>query len=416
MRNTERREIPFDLQQTVAAVMPAQLLRSVLDPRVQDPQQSHLDAQRGLTVHLSSRSLPRNRLDLLRISGQQKIPEGTMADTAETAALEHPRVYLVHMLVFTLVVCILTAILFPNIRNAFYANVGLNGLIIGTLLLGTLYAYRMVWRLFPEINWVNGFRIGQSNDDNQAMPVLLAPMATLLGDRQGRTVLSTNTMRSLLDSLASRLDESRDLLRYLVGLLIFLGLLGTFWGLLQTVTSVGDAIKNLDVTAGQSSSMFEELKSGLQKPLAGMGLSFSSSLFGLAGSLILGFLDLKASQAQNRFYHNLEDWLSTITDIQVGEGGGQTNAANYLRFDLQGLQRGIDKLGQQLENGKTAALPGGNPNESIEQLADAVASLVQQMREEQKMVRSWAQTQQVQQNEIQRLLIRATGPADKRTR
>jgi hypothetical protein len=338
-----------------------------------------------------------------------------MADTGETAALEHPRVYLVHMVVFTLVVGILAAILFPNIRNAFYANVGLNGLIIGTLLLGVLYAYRMVWRLFPEINWVNGFRVGQSGEENLATPVLLAPMATLLGDRQGLTVLSTNTMRSLLDSLASRLDESRDLLRYLVGLLIFLGLLGTFWGLLQTVTSVGDAIKNLDVTAGQSSSMFEELKSGLQKPLAGMGLSFSSSLFGLAGSLILGFLDLKASQAQNRFYHNLEDWLSTITDIQVGEGG-QTGTTNYLRFDLQGLQRGIDKLGQQLENGKSHA--GGNPgsNESIEQLADAVASLVQQMREEQKMVRTWAQTQQVQQNEIQRLLIRATGPADKRAK
>jgi MotA/TolQ/ExbB proton channel family len=336
-----------------------------------------------------------------------------MADTGETAALEHPRVYLVHMLVFTLVVCILAAILFPNIRNAFNANVGLNGLIIGTLLLGVLYAYRMVWRLFPEINWVNGFRIGQANDESLAMPVLLAPMATLLGDRQGQTVLSTNTMRSLLDSLASRLDESRDVLRYLVGLLIFLGLLGTFWGLLQTVTSVGDAIKNLDVTAGQSSSMFEELKSGLRKPLEGMGLSFSSSLFGLAGSLILGFLDLKAAQAQNRFYHNLEDWLSTITDIQVGEGG-QTGATNYLRFDLQGLQRGIDKLGQQLEGGKTAG--GGNPNESIEQLADAVASLVQQMREEQKMVRSWAQSQQVQQNEIQRLLIRATGPVDKRAK
>ena len=338
-----------------------------------------------------------------------------MADTGETAALEHPRVYLVHMLVFTLVVGILAAILFPNIRNAFYANVGLNGLIIGTLLLGVLYAYRMVWRLFPEINWVNGFRIGQNSEENLAVPVLLAPMATLLGDRQGRTVLSTNTMRSLLDSLASRLDESRDLLRYLVGLLIFLGLLGTFWGLLQTVTSVGDAIKNLDVTAGQSSSMFEELKSGLQKPLAGMGLSFSSSLFGLAGSLILGFLDLKAAQAQNRFYHNLEDWLSTITDIQVGEGG-QTGTSNYLRFDLQGLQRGIDKLGQQLENGKSSAGSVGNSNESIEQLADAVASLVQQMREEQKMVRNWAQTQQVQQNEIQRLLIRATGPADKRNK
>jgi len=220
-------------------------------------------------------------------------------------------------------------------------------------------------------------------------------------------------MRSLLDSLASRLDESRDLMRYLVALLIFLGLLGTFWGLLQTVTSVGDAIKNLDVAAGQSSSMFEELKTGLQRPLAGMGLSFSASLFGLAGSLILGFLDLKASQAQNRFYHNLEDWLSTITDIQVGEGG-QAGTTNYLRFDMQGLQRGLDKVGHQLESVKAAN--SGSTNESIEQLAEAVASLVQQMREEQKMVRQWAQSQQVQQNEIQRLLIRSTGQSPARSR
>jgi hypothetical protein len=275
----------------------------------------------------------------------------------------------------------------------------------------------MVWRLFPEISWVNGFRLGQSSDENLAEPVLLAPMATLLGDRQERTVLSTNTMRSLLDSLASRLDESRDLMRYMVSLLIFLGLLGTFWGLLETVTSVGAAIKNLDVGAGQSSSMFEELKTGLQRPLEGMGLSFSASLFGLAGSLILGFLDLKASQAQNRFYHNLEDWLSTITDIQVGEGGGsQAGATNYLRFDMQGLQRGRDKVGKQLEGVKVNGAGGGNANEAIEQLAEAVASLVQQMREEQKMVRQWAQSQQVQQNEIQRLLIRSTGQPAGRAR
>ncbi len=339
-----------------------------------------------------------------------------MADPRDAIELEHPRVYLVHMIVFTLVAVILGFVLFPNIKNAFLANVGLNGLIIGTLVLGIIYAFRMVWRLFREINWVNSFRLNDANEDVIAVPVLLGPMATLLGDRQGRTVLSTNTMRSLLDSLASRLDESRDLLRYLVGLLIFLGLLGTFWGLLQTVTSVGDAIKNLDVTAGQSSNMFEELKSGLQRPLAGMGLSFSSSLFGLGGSLILGFFDLKASQAQNRFYHNLEDWLSTITDIQVGEGS-PTGPANYLRFDLQGLQRGIDKVGQQLESAKSiGGTNGGNGGESIEQLADAVASLVQQMREEQKMVRQWAQSQQVQQNEIQRLLIRSTGQAPARGR
>ena len=337
-----------------------------------------------------------------------------MAEINATTGLEPPRVHLVHMVVFTLVVVVLSAILYPNIKNAFLANVGLNGLIIGILLLGVLYAYRMVWRLFPEINWVNGFRSGQSSDENLAEPVLLAPMATLLGDRQERTVLSTNTMRSLLDSLASRLDESRDLMRYMVALLIFLGLLGTFWGLLQTVTSVGDAIKNLDVGAGQSSSMFEELKTGLQRPLEGMGLSFSASLFGLAGSLILGFLDLKASQAQNRFYHNLEDWLSTITDIQVGEGS-QSGATNYLRFDMQGLQRGLDKVGKQLE-GVKANGAGGTGNESIEQLAEAVASLVQQMREEQKMVRQWAQSQQVQQNEIQRLLIRSTGQPAARAR
>jgi hypothetical protein len=218
-------------------------------------------------------------------------------------------------------------------------------------------------------------------------------------------------MRSLLDSLASRLDESRDLLRYLVGLLIFLGLLGTFWGLLETVSSVGDAIRNLDVSAAASASVFEELKSGLQKPLAGMGLSFSSSLFGLAGSLILGFMDLKASQAQNRFYHNFEDWLSTITDVQAGDGTGHMPA--YVRADMSNIQRTVDKLGQQIEQNKVNAATGGAGSETIEQLADAVANLVTQMREEQKMVRQWIQNQQVQQNEIQRLLIRQTGSSSK---
>jgi hypothetical protein len=339
-----------------------------------------------------------------------------MADTSDTIVMEPPRVFIVHMVVFAIVVGIIAAVLYPVIRNAFMANPFLNGIIIGTLLMGVGYSFRMVWRLFPEIGWVNSFRVGEANV--KSVPVLLAPMSTLLGDGQGRTVLSPQSMRSLLDSLASRLDESRDLLRYLVGLLIFLGLLGTFWGLLETVTSVSDAIANLNVNSTQSSSVFEELKLGLQKPLKGMGLSFSSSLFGLAGSLILGFLDLKASQAQNRFYHNLEDWLSTITDIQAGEGGGYA-FPTYLKLDMQNLQRAVDKLGSAMENGagRSSVVSNGNgvasagTTESMEQLADAVASLVQQMREEQKMVRQWAQTQQVQQNEIQRLLIRSSGPS-----
>lgn len=249
-------------------------------------------------------------------------------------------------------------------------------------------------------------------------PKLLGPMATLLRDRSHRTMLSPLSMRSLLDSIASRLDEARDLSRYLVGLLIFLGLLGTFWGLLETVSSVGDAIRSLDVSSAQSATVFEELKSGLEAPLSGMGLAFSSSLFGLAGSLILGFLELQASQAQNRFYNDLEDWLSTITDLQAGDGGSLA-VPGYLRLDIAGLHKGIERINQTLDEALTAepsapAPAASVPNltaqdgESMERLADAVASLVQQMREEQKIVRQWAQAQQVQQNEMQKLILRTT--------
>ncbi len=320
--------------------------------------------------------------------------------------VEKPQVHLVHMMVFTLVVVVIGAMLFTSIQSAFMANAGLNGLIVAILVLGTAYSYRMVWRLFPEVNWLNSFKLGQGSIE--APPTLLAPMAMILGDATGRTVLSPQTMRSLLDSLASRLDESRDLVRYLVGLLIFLGLLGTFWGLLGTVQSVGDAIKNLDISSTQSATVFQELKAGLQEPMKHMGLSFSSSLFGLAGSLILGFLDLKASQAQNRFYHNLEDWLSTITDVQAGDGNGSAMPA-FLRMDLQNLQKSIEKLGSSMEQARPAGAPASGAEAATEQLADAVANLVQQMREEQKMVRQWIQSQQVQQSEIQRLLIRQTG-------
>ncbi len=324
-------------------------------------------------------------------------------DMAEpTASFEPPRVYLVHMMVFTLAVAVLVLVLLPGLTSAFMANAGLNAVIIGALLLGMFHSYRMVWRLFPEVRWINSFRESEADADIMRQPRLLGPMASLLRNRQSR-VLSPMSMRSLLDSLASRLDESRDLSRYLVSLLIFLGLLGTFWGLLETVTSIGSAINALDVTSGQSSTVFEGLKEGLKGPLTGMGLSFSASMFGLAGSLILGFLDLKASQAQNRFYNDLEDWLSTITDLAAGDAKGQPQAPQLQRLDLQNLQRSIDKLSTALDSSKNPA------PESMEQLADAVAGLVTQMREEQKLVRQWSQSQQAQQNEIQRLLIRASG-------
>jgi hypothetical protein len=340
-----------------------------------------------------------------------------MTEPSESVAVDLPRVYLIRMMVFTILVAIVGAILYPQFRTAFMANPGLNGLIVFVLLLGILYAFRMVWRLFRDVNWVNHFRITEPGLDIPYSPRLLAPMAAMLRDRQG-TVLSPLSMRSLLDSLASRLDEARDISRYLIGLLIFLGLLGTFWGLLETVTSVGQTIRSLDVSTAESATIFEELKSGLEAPLAGMGTSFSSSLFGLAGALILGFLDLQASQAQNRFYNDLEDWLSSITDIAAGDVG-QLTVPPFLRLDLSHIEKSIERINHTLDDaladpGYAGGEDGGGASaESLERLAGAVEGLVQQMREEQKIVRQWAHAQSEQQSEIRRLLAR-TGAADGR--
>ena len=311
---------------------------------------------------------------------------------------------------------------FPGLYAAFTSNTVLNGVIVFTLLLGMFHSFRMVVRLFPEVNWVNRFREG-GKEDQAKPPVLLSPMAMQLKNRKDM-VLSPVSMRSLLDLARPPALMNCVTCRAISwAFSIFLGLLGTFWGLLETVQSIGGAIEGLDVTAAQSATLFDQLKQGLQAPLKGMGLSFSSSLFGLAGSLILGFLDLKAAQAQNRFYIDLEDWLSSITDIAAGEGQAMSAAPvsgiapQLLRSELQSLQRAVERLTFTIENPKPAAgnAQAGNGLgqsgiDSIEQLADAVANLVAQMREEQKLVRQWAQGQQTQQNEIQRLLIRATGP------
>lgn len=324
--------------------------------------------------------------------------------------LELPRVYLVRMAVFTILICIGAAVLFPNIQVAFMANPGLNGLIVVVLLLGLAYTFRMVFRLWPEVNWVNSFRIANPGLEIPHIPRLLAPMAAQLRDREGLTILSPITLRSLLDSLASRLDEARDISRYMIGLLIFLGLLGTFWGLLQTVSAVGETIRSLNISTAQSGTVFEELKAGLEAPLAGMGTSFSSSLFGLAGSLVLGFLELQASQAQNRFYNDLEDWLATLTDIDAGEFASSVDLPSHIQAEMSTLRSGMDRINRTLETAVQTNGTGPQNAESMEQLAGAVHGLVQQMREEQKVVRQWAQQQSEQNVEIKRMLARVGAP------
>ena len=184
-----------------------------------------------------------------------------------------------------------------------------------SVILGIILVFRQVWMLNIEVNWIETYRSERPGLSVNAAPTLLAPMATMFGERSGELRITTVTMRSILDGVNARLDEERDLTRYLIGLLIFLGLLGTFWGLLQTVRSVADVISSLQVTGGELTQIFDSLKEGLNAPLTGMGTAFSSSLFGLAGSLVLGFLDLQAGSAQNRFYNELEEWLSGLTKV-----------------------------------------------------------------------------------------------------
>ena len=309
--------------------------------------------------------------------------------------ISSPRIFLFRILVFLVLAGLVTALLYRQIYTAFLANPLLNGIIFGVLLIGIILAIRQVMRLFPEVEWVNGFRLADPGLAVDRAPVLLAPMASLLRDRMGRMAISQLTMRGLLESIGTRLDESRDVGRYLTGLLVFLGLLGTFWGLLETVGSIGKVISSLDAS-GDSGRVFDDLKTGLSAPLAGMGIAFSSSLFGLAGSLVLGFLDLQASQAQNRFYTDLEDWLSTtVGDLGVVESDANAaGAAAPLAVAIQRLEKVIEGAG------------GERGSKAMVNLAGSLQELVQHMRTEQQMLRDWVEGQAERQNEIRDLLER----------
>jgi hypothetical protein len=319
----------------------------------------------------------------------------------ELTKLSSPRIFLVRMLVFLVLCVLVTVVLYKQIIVAFFANPGLNALIGAVLAIGTVLSFRQVIRLYPEVAWVNNFRIADPGlAVERRHPTLLAPMAAILGgERTGRMTISQQTMRHLLDSIATRLDEARDISRYMTGLLVFLGLLGTFWGLIETVGSVGKVIDGLKV-GGDAGALFDTLKEGLAAPLGGMGISFSSSLFGLAGSLILGFLDLQSSQAQNRFYTDLEDWLAST----VREYSGETAAGAS-----GDLQNAIERLRASMDDGGSRS----SATAAMANLAEAVQGLVAHMRTEQQMIREWADGQGEQNREIKKLLERIARQPEK---
>jgi hypothetical protein len=328
-------------------------------------------------------------------------PSSRSAMEIELKKLSSPRIFLVRMLVFLVLCALVTVVLYKQIVVAFFANPGLNALIGAVLLIGTILSFRQVIRLYPEVAWVNSFRIADPGLAMARHPTLLAPMAAILGgERSGRMTISQQTMRHLLDSIATRLDEARDISRYMTGLLVFLGLLGTFWGLIETVGSVGKVIDSLKV-GGDAGALFDTLKEGLAAPLGGMGISFSSSLFGLAGSLILGFLDLQSSQAQNRFYTDLEDWLASTVREYSAEGAAGASGGE--------IQAALERLRLTLEEG------GGSRGTTVAManLAEAIQGLVAHMRTEQQMIREWADGQGEQNREIRKLLERLAREPEK---
>ncbi|MBD0414146.1 MotA/TolQ/ExbB proton channel family protein [Oryzicola mucosus] len=305
--------------------------------------------------------------------------------------LSSPQVFLFSMIIFLAIVAFIAAILYRQIASAFTTNPGLNGLIFGVLLIGILLAIGQVVRLFREVRWVNSFRAGADVTD----PVLLAPMKAMIG-RSSSMAFSTNSTRTMLDSIANRLDESRDISRYLIGLLVFLGLLGTFWGLLETIGSIGETIQSLDPGSGDATAVLDALKQGLAAPLQGMGTAFSSSLFGLSGSLVLGFLDLQAGRAQTRFYTELENWLSSVTDLS-----SDVVVADPGRADsLEELRELSERLRSMQESGGSSTRTAA----AMANLADGISGLVKNMRSEQQIMRDWVEAQSEEQKAMRSTL------------
>ncbi|MCH8504418.1 MAG: flagellar motor protein MotA [Ectothiorhodospiraceae bacterium] len=299
--------------------------------------------------------------------------------------MRQPTRVLLWIALFLASVAVVCALLFMPLREAFFANPVFNGMILAVLLLGIIINLRQVIQLGPDAAWIRAWRASRATP---AVPRggVLGSLTRLLSDRKDKQLqLSAMSTTALLDGIRSRLDESRDLSRYIIGLLIFLGLLGTFWGLLDTLRAIGAVIGDLRITGADATAIFEELRSGLEAPLEGMGTAFSSSLFGLAGALVLGFVDLQAGHAQNRFYNDLEEWLSGATHYSSGGvagGEGEPTVPAYIQALLEQTADSLDKLHRALsrsEEERRAADAG------LINLTEQMSHLLEQSRGEQKM-------------------------------
>jgi hypothetical protein len=312
--------------------------------------------------------------------------------------MTHPRPYVVRMLVFLVLVGFVGFALFGTLSHAFESNPALNSFILLVLAIGILWNLRQVLRLVPEVRWLETFQRARQSLTGVPPPQMLAPMASMLAARESRGregetrfTLSGAATRSLLDSISSRLDESRELSRYMTGLMIFLGLLGTFWGLLETIASVSDVINGMTVGSSDLNKLFEQLKSGLVKPLRGMGTAFSASMFGLTGALVLGFLDLTAGQAQNRFFNELEEWLAGLTRLSSGAlGEGEGSMPVYVQALLEQTAENMENLQHILSRNEEGRVQA---NQALIGLTERLELLSETMRTNQLLMQRIAEMQ-----------------------
>ncbi len=306
-----------------------------------------------------------------------------------------PTSYLIRMILFCVVVYSVAALLAPQLARFYMANPVINSVIVAVEVFGVFWNLRQVQRLYPEVAWVEDFRRNRQRLEQATPPVLLAPMARMLhgrADGERRITLSGQAMTTILDGISSRLDENRELSRYTTGVMIFLGLLGTFWGLLRTVNSVAEVINGMNLAGGDVNAMFAQLKGGLAGPLAGMGTAFSSSMFGLSGALILGFLDLTAGQAMNRFFNELEEWLAGLTRLSTGAlaGDGDGSMPVYVQALLEQTAENMDHLQRLLARGEEGRVQS---HSAVVAMTERLAHLSDTLRVNQQLMENIATAQ-----------------------
>lgn len=297
--------------------------------------------------------------------------------------------YFLRMTLFTVSIFALMVVLNEPLRRIFLHNVTLNSLIFSVLFFGGAYVFYRMWQLQNERTWLLAFEKGEDRLPGKPQTMLLKPLAIALRDPAFQGSLSPLSARSVLVSIQDRLDETRDISRYIVGLLVFLGLLGTFWGLSQTIGAIAGVIGGLDISGAKVEGAFATMKEGLQSPLSGMGTAFSCSMFGLAGSLIVGFLDLQYGKALGGFYHMVEERLGLITRF-----GGNGDMANSGPAYSQGLlEQTIEGMGalhslmHRHEENRVSTL------KTVQTLADKLANMSEQMLTHQNIMKKIAQNQ-----------------------